>query len=165
VPGPGDAPIADYLREAHNFEVVFPALRGVHGSVAFAPDHHLVFAGLGGEVSDDPEATRDEIERLHYPRWEPEYRLKLLGELGEHQFVILFWTPLAHKGHAVAGSEVLAELVGTHRPRLVVCAGEQGSELLGRSLVVSPGSLSDGHYAVADLHSQGVELEQLAAAG
>ena len=53
MPGPGDAPISDYLREAYNMETVFPLLRGVHGTAAFAPDGHLLFAGMGGEVDDD----------------------------------------------------------------------------------------------------------------
>jgi Icc-related predicted phosphoesterase len=34
--------------------------------------------------------------------------------------------------------------------------------MLGRSMVVAPGSLHDGHYAVADLHTREVELEELA---
>ncbi len=164
IPGPADAPVAHYLREAQNIEVVFPDLHGVHGTGAFAPDGHLVFAGLGGEISDDPSAPRDELERLLYPRWEVEYRLKLLRELGEHQLVLMFWTPPAHKGLGAPGSEVLAELVSTHRPRLVVCDGERGAHMLGRSLVVAPGSLQEGHYAIADLHAHKAELEQLASA-
>jgi Icc-related predicted phosphoesterase len=164
VPGPGDAPVSDYLREAHNIEVVFSSVRGVHGTVAYAPDGHVVFAGLGGEVSDDPDAPRDELQRLRYPRWEPEYRLKVVRELEEHQLVLLFATPPAHKGRGTGGSEALAELVATYRPRLVVCGGARGTELLGRSLVVAPGSLQDGHYAIADLHSREAELEELGAA-
>jgi Icc-related predicted phosphoesterase len=77
--------------------------------------------------------------------------------------VLLLSTPPAHKGLGNDGSEVLAELVATYRPRLVVCGGERGSELLGRTPVVAPGSLGDGHYAIADLHSHEVRLEQLAA--
>jgi hypothetical protein len=146
VPGPGDAPVDHYLREAYNVEVVFPLLRGLHGTMAFAPGH-VLFAGFGGEVSDDPDAARDETTRLSYPRWEPEYRLKLVHELAEHQLVVLLATPPAHKGHGTTGSEALAELVGSHRPRVVVCGGERRSETLGRSLVVSPGPLDDGHYA------------------
>lgn len=38
------------------------------------------------------------------------------------------------------------------------------SDEAGRSLVVAPGSLADGHYAVADLQSQEVELGQFAGA-
>jgi hypothetical protein len=162
VPGPGDAPVDAYLREAANIEVVAPSLRGVHGTIAFAQGH-VLFAGIGGEVSDDPEAPREEVERLLYPRWEAEYRLKLVRDLDEHQLVLLFATPPAHKGLGLGGSEVLAELVATHRPRLVVCGGERGTELLGRTRVVAPGSLRDGHYAIADLHSRDAQLEQLAA--
>jgi Icc-related predicted phosphoesterase len=107
----------------------------------------------------------DELERLRYPRWEPEYRLKLLHELDEHQLVLLFATPPAHKGLGLDGSEVLAELITTYRPRLVVSGGVRGSEWLGRTLVVAPGELADGHYAVADLHAREAELEAFATAG
>jgi uncharacterized protein len=162
VPGAGDAPIDHYLREAQNIEIVAPFLRGVHGTMAFAGAHVLV-AGFGGEVSDDPDGPRDEQDRLLYPRWEPEYRLKLVRELDEHQLVLVFSTPPAHASLGGAGSDVLAELVGTYRPRLVVCGGEPGTAMLGRSLVVAPGSLADGHYAIADLHSHEVESEQLPA--
>jgi Icc-related predicted phosphoesterase len=163
VPGAGDAPADRYLREAHNIEVAFPSLRGVHGTAAFAPGG-VVFAGVGGEISDDPEAARDERERLRYPRWEAEYRLKLLRELDYNELVLLLWTPPAHKGRGSPGSEAIAELVNTYRPRLVVCGGEQGVETLGRSAVVAPGGLKAGQYAVADLRTQTVELEELAVA-
>jgi len=162
VPGPGDAPIGDYLREAQNMEIVFPFLHGVHGTAAFASPHVIV-AGLGGRVVDDPLSARDEEQELAYPRWEAEYRLKLLRELPEHEVVLLFWTQPAHKGREAGGSDTLAELVNTHRPRLVVCGGERGSSTLGRSLVVAPGSVADGQYAIADLHARTVEFEALAA--
>jgi len=162
VPGPSDAPVEDYLREAHNIEVVHPFLHGVHGTAAFAPGTVLV-AGFGGEVDDDPAAPRDELQRLRYPRWEAEYRLKLLQrELSEHeQLILLFSTPPAHKGRETGGSEALAELAVTNRARLVVCGGEPGSMMLGRTLVVAPGRLVDGGYAIADLHARTAEHAEL----
>jgi Icc-related predicted phosphoesterase len=163
VPGPDDAPVETYLREAHNMEVVFTSLHGVHGSGAFAPGP-VLFAGLGGEVDDDPDGDREERTSLRYPRWEAEYRLKLLRELKDYELVLLFSTPPAHKGHDHPGSEALAELAATYRARLVVCGGERRSELIGRTLVVAPGSLADGHYALADLHEREAELQELAAA-
>jgi Icc-related predicted phosphoesterase len=165
VPGADDAPVGDYLHEAQNIEVVFPYLRGVHGTAAIEPGGHVVFAGFGGDVSDDPDAPRDELGRLSYPRWEPEYHLKLVRELEEHQLVLLFWTHPSHKGHGDGGSDALAELVGTHRPRLVVCGGERGTEMLGRSIVVAPGNLANGEYAVADLYDREVELFEFAPTG
>ena len=162
VPGPSDAPVEHYLREAHNIEIVHPLLHGVHGSVAFASGNVLV-AGIGGEVDDDPEGERDERQRLRYPRWEAEYRLKALQrELSEiSELILLFATPPAHKGLETEGSEALAELATTHRARLVVCGGAPGTMMLGRTLVVAPGSLADGSYAVADLHSRTAELSEL----
>lgn len=160
VPGPSDAPAADYLREAYNAEVAFPSLHGVHGTVAFSPDRHVIFAGLGGEVSDEPDEPREETERLRYPRWEAEYRLKLLRELDEHQVALLFWTAPLHKREDGFGSEAVAELALTYRARLVVCGGPPQVRTLGRTLVVSPGSFGDGRYAMADLHTGEAELAQ-----
>jgi hypothetical protein len=163
VPGAADAPVDDYLREAHAIEVAYPFLHGVHGTAAFAPGS-VVVAGFGGEVDDDPAGPRDELHRLRYPRWEAEYRLKLVGELDEHERVLLFATPVAHKGRGTPGSEVLAELIGTHRPRLAVCGGERRTQMIGRSVVVAPGRLADRHYAIADLETRAVELEELGVA-
>jgi uncharacterized protein len=163
VPGPEDAPVSDYLQEAQNIEVVFPFLHGVHGTAAFTHDN-VLFAGFGGDVSDDPKMPRQELERLTYPRWEAEYRLKLLREIKFRALVLLFYSAPAHKGRRHRGSEALAELVGTHRPRLVVCGGDPSARMLGTSLVVAPGSLEQGHYAVADLQAQEAELGQLEAA-
>lgn len=163
VPGSDDAPVGAYLREGYNAEVVFPQLHGVHGTAAFASAHVLV-AGFGGDIDDDPGALREETERLRYPRWEPEYRLKILKELRDYELVLLFSTPPAHKGLGAPGSETVAELVGTYRPRVVVCGGERAAESIGRSAIVAPGSLGDGHYAIADVQSREVELLELPAA-
>jgi Icc-related predicted phosphoesterase len=161
VPGRDDAPVAEYLREAHNTEVVHPFLHGIHGTAAFA-DGHLLFAGFGGEVSDDPDGPRDEVDRLLYPRWEPEYRLKIIRELDEHQLAMAFSTPPAHKGLGRPGSDALFELIGTYRPRLVVAGGERMTERIGRTLVVAPGSLDDGHVTIADVLSREAEDVPLA---
>lgn len=163
VPGPADAPVAHYLREAHDVEIVHPTVHGVHGTAALDPDGHVVFAGLGGTIDDDPDAAREEIAALRYPRWEAEYRLRILDELGGQQRVLLFTTPPAHKGRDLPGSEVVAELIATHRARLAVCGGEPATELIGRTLVVAPGRLADGRFAVADLHAREAETRVLAA--
>jgi uncharacterized protein len=160
VPGPDDAPVAAYLREAHSIEVVYGDLHGVHGTAALAPGQ-VVVAGLGGEIADDADEPRDEIERLRYPRWEAEYRLKLLREWPEHERVLLFHTHPEHKGLERAGSDAVAELIGTFRPRVVVCGGDPSSEVLGRSLIVAPGRALDGRYAVVDLHKREARLAEL----
>jgi Icc-related predicted phosphoesterase len=162
VPGPGDAPFGKYLREAHNTEVVFPTMHGVHGTFAFADGFHLLFAGMGGEVADDPRHEREERERLSYPGWEVEYWFKVLRETKDYQKVFLFHTPPTHKGLHEGGSEILAELVKTYAPRLVLTGGETfGQEYLGTSLVVAPGRLSEGGYALVDLHEREAQEKRL----
>jgi Icc-related predicted phosphoesterase len=162
VPGPGDVPFGAYLREAHNTEVVFPSMHGVHGTFAFADGYHLVFAGMGGEVADDTLHEREERERLSYPGWEVEYRLKILREMKDYQKVFLFYTPPTHKGLHEGGSDILAELVKTYSPRLVLTGGVFfRQEYLGTSLVVAPGSLSEGGYAFVDLHERQAEERRL----
>lgn len=150
VPGPTDAPIREYLSESYNMEVAYPLLRGLHG--AFHATGNVLFTGMGGEIVDDPNAIRAEEAVLRYPGWEVEYRLKAVDEFDDPQRVFLFATPPAHKGLKEPGSEVLAELIKTHRPRVVVVAGDEpAEEHLGRTIVVSPGRLDEGHFALVDL--------------
>ena len=164
VPGPSDAPLGRYLREAANAEVIFGFLRGVHGTAAITGGGHFAIAGMGGEIDDDPDAERDESKRLHYPRWEAEYRLKILADLGELERMLIFASPPAHKGLGTPGSETVAELIATYRARLAVVGGPQTSEEIGRTMVVAPGSLLEGHYAVVDLSHKEVEFRELVAA-
>jgi Icc-related predicted phosphoesterase len=157
VPGPIDAPLGDYLREAYNMEVVFPQLRCVHGTVALGPSS-VLFAGMGGEIVDDPDAMRGEEAYLRYPGWEAEYRLKTVRDFDELQKVFLFTTAPAHKGMHAGSSEVLAELIKTYRPRLVVAGGDEPmQQQLGKTLVVCPGRLDRGHHALVDFQALSVE--------
>jgi Icc-related predicted phosphoesterase len=50
------------------------------------------------------------------------------------------------------GSSVLAELIKTHKPHLVLLGGsEHKREMLGTSLLIGLGSLADGAFTVIDL--------------
>jgi Icc-related predicted phosphoesterase len=161
IPGPEDVPLVEYLREAAQMEMVYPHLHGVHGTFALAPGY-VVFTGLGGIVSDDPHTQREEREILHYPAWEVAYRLKFLEELKDYQKVFLFSTPPEHKGFHERGSAVLAELIKSYNPRLVLVSGrEQKQELLGVSLVVMPGSLAEENFSIIDLQHHTVEPRHL----
>jgi Icc-related predicted phosphoesterase len=161
IPGAIDAPLSDHLREAYPMEIAFPHLRGVHGTFAYAPGQ-LVFAGMGGEILDDPEAIRDETELISYPGWETEYRLKVLRELKDYPLILMHTTPPAHKGLHTPGSHVLATLLNTYRPRVAIVARDEPSEmLLGKTLVVSPGRLDHGAYSVIDWQAHTVERHSL----
>jgi Icc-related predicted phosphoesterase len=157
VPGPDDAPLRSYLREAYNLEIVFPFLHGVHGTVALAGSQ-LLFSGMGGEIVDDPDTVRAEEALLRYPGWEVEYRLKTLRDFDEYQKVLLFTTPPAHKGLGEPGSDVVAHLVKTYDARLAIVAGDNPrQERLGRTLVVCPSRLDHGDFALVDFDELAVE--------
>ena len=163
VPGPADAPLTHYLQESSNIETVYPFLHGVHGTVALGSGY-VLFGGMGGEILDDPNTQRDEVGALRYPGWEVEYRLKVLREFShEYEKVFLFATLAAHKGLHQPGSEVLAELIKTYNPRVTLMAGGDGvrQELLASTLVVLPGSLTRGQYAVVDIQDRKAEPAQL----
>jgi Icc-related predicted phosphoesterase len=162
VPGPTDAPISEYLRESYNIEIVYPQLHGVHGSATVGPSN-VVFAGMGGEIVDDPGAIRSEESLLRYPGWEAEYRLRVIQELGPPERVLLFTTRPAHKGLHEAGSEVLAELIKTYSPKLAIVSGEGATEeRLAKTLVVCPGRIEQGIYSVVDFRDFSVEVGTLA---
>jgi Icc-related predicted phosphoesterase len=151
IPGSDDAPFGDFLREAANIENVFPSLHGVHGTFAMAPGHEVI-TGMGGTILDDMRTARDENETLRYPGWEVEYRLKFLKELKDYPRVFLFTTSPEHKGLHENGSSVLAELIKTHKPHLVLLGGsEHKREMLGTSLLIGLGSLADGAFTVIDV--------------
>lgn len=160
LPGPGDAPLRDYLQAAYNIEVVYPLMRGVHGGFAVGAGH-VVFAGMGGEIVDDPETARDEVVRLRYPAWEVEYRFKVLAELKDYEKVFLFTTSPAHKGLHEAGSAVLAEMIKSYKPRLVLLSGPPRHERLGTSLVVAAGRLSEGEWSLVNAQEARVDTGRL----
>ena len=162
VPGPLDVPMQEYLWEAANIETAAPYLHGVHSTFAFAPGY-VVFTGFGGTIVDDVQTVREEREALRYPGWEVEYRLRFLSELKDYQKVFLFTTMPAHKGRHEPGSQVLAEVVKSYRPRLVLVGGqeEHRQEFLGKSLVVMPGRLSRGEFSKIDLYAHTVQANVL----
>lgn len=161
IPGPEDAPFSEFLREAASFETVYRRLRGVHGTFAMAP-RYIVWSGMGGTVTDDPEVVRDELETLRYPGWEVEYRLKFLQDLKDYPKVFLFATHPDHKRMGEKGSSMLAEIIKTYNPRLVFVGGQQQKQVtIGKSLVVAPGSLNDGNFVSVDLRTHELKFSSL----
>lgn len=161
VPGATDTGLRHYLHDTSGLEIAFPQLHGVHGRVADGPGH-ILYAGMGGEIVDgvdDPSPG----EELRYSGREAEYRMREITEFKEHPLVLLFTTQPAHKGSRVPGSDAVAELIKTYRPRVAIVAGDGVSEeRLGTTLVVSPGRIDRGQYAVIGLHDLAIEVGDVA---
>lgn len=156
IPGPEDAPFAEFLREAAHFEIVLPHIHGVHGTFAMSP-HYVLFCGMGGTIDDNPHTERDEISSVRYPSWEAEYRLKFLRELKDYEKIFLFTTSPAHKGLREPGSSILAEMIKTYNPRAVIVSGREPRHvMIANSLVITLGSLAEGSYSLIDLRNHEV---------
>jgi hypothetical protein len=161
VPGRWDGPLRAYLPESSSIELVHPSLHGIHGTAAVGPGD-VLFAGMGGVIDDDPRTLAGENVLIHYPGFEVERRFKVIDAPDVQQKVFLFATPPAHKGLGTRGSEIVAEVVKTYRPRIVVVAGERAGQLsLGKTLVVCPGRAEIGWYGLVDVRARTVFFRRL----
>ena len=163
VPGNMDAPEGRYLTCALTEEGAASPLQVVHRSLARHGDY--VISGLGGQIT---EADREEFFVLQYPRTEALHQLRLFEYVEGPRILVLHTPPIGeivdldNGGHK--GSEVVNELIETHRPKLAVAGhahDAQGREQIADTVVVNPGSLKGGNYAVVDLDSMEADLRQL----
>jgi Icc-related predicted phosphoesterase len=168
VPGYLDAPKRLYLQAALNHEIVQPNVYMVHQSFALPlQGQNLVVAGFGGGISDDYREDRF----VHvYPAWEAEFALDYLRNF-EQELILVFHTPpvkgtLGKEGSANVGHSMIDHLIKTYRPVLAFCGNSrdgQGTAEIGTTLVIHPGLLQEGKYAIVDTRTKDVSFGQLPA--
>ena len=163
VPGNMDAPEGRYLRAALADAGKDSLVEVVHRSLTRLGPY--VISGVGGEMT---EADREEFFILRYPRWEADHCFRLFEYVQGERIMVLHTPPVGevvdrddgrHKG-----CQVVNDLINTWRPALAVCGHAHdaaGYEMMGDSLVVNPGALKGGHYAVVDIERRDVELGNL----
>jgi len=164
VPGQLDAPERIFLQASLNHEIVAPTLALVHRS--FAPlGGNFVVAGFGGRLTEE---KREAVWAIEYPSWEAEFSFDFLRRLDQDS-ILLFHTPPAgtdldlHRGKHI-GAHVVNTVIKAYHPHFVFC-GEaldgQGKAMIGSSLVVNPGPLAEGYYAVLDTRKKEVYFGDL----
>jgi Icc-related predicted phosphoesterase len=151
VPGRNDAPERLFLQAAFNAEIVAAGVFMVHRS--FAPlSRNYVVAGFGGEITD---GKREDETSLKYPSWEVQFSLDFLRHL-DQESLLIFHTAPEEEFDDVApskGHEAVSHIIKTYSPRFAVCCrggGSKGKLTVGSTLIVCPGQLSNGEYAVLD---------------
>lgn len=163
VPGNMDAPEGRYLTCALAEEGGDSPLEVVHRSLAKHGDY--VVSGLGGQLT---EVDRHEFLVLQYPRWEALHQLRLFEFVQGPRIMVLHTPPIGrvvdrdNGGHK--GCQVVNELIHTYRPKLAVAGhahDAQGQETIAQTLVVNPGALKQGMYAIVDLEEMEAELREL----
>lgn len=162
IPGKNDAPERFYLQALAALETVDPRVHQVHRS--FAPlDSNYYVIGFGGALNDN---LRDHEYFLHYPAWEAEFGLDFVRHLDGDRILLFHTPPLGRIEDEAAeqGHHVVETLIKSFDPKIAVCSrpsGRRGKQFLADTLVVYPGRLADGEYALIDSKSRTVEFGNL----
>ncbi len=169
VPGYLDAPERLFLQAGLNHEVVMPQVDVVHRAFSVLAGENLAFAGFGGGLTSDPNFRENRFV-LVYPEWEAQFAFDLLRQVEVKQKpALIFHTPPRwqnldlengnHVGHTMVNHLIKSEapayaFVGSARDG-------QGTARLGSTLVINPGWLKEGHYAILDTRHDEVRFERL----
>jgi Icc-related predicted phosphoesterase len=152
IPGNMDAPKENYFRVALESETTYENLRFVHGKMLMLGRDYLV-SGFGGEITEND--SEDFFVQI-YPRWEAEFNLSDLNYFEQNRILLFHNPPINHvdldRGQHI-GNQAINDLIKVYHPKIVFCGHahrSQAAEQLADTLVVNPGALKLGNYAVVD---------------
>jgi len=163
IPGNVDSPLDQYIKIGWEEMKKNSKLHVVHsGFSALGKD--LVVTGFGGEIS---QRGKEDYFVLQFPRWEVEYGFNFLSNISSDKILLSHTPPIGtldlddgkHKG-----CDVVNDLIQRHKPKWVFCGHAheaRGKEITGVSIIVNPGSLKYGFYALVDTDKEKVELKTL----
>ncbi len=164
VPGNMDAPFARYARVAEEAPAKYPRVRFAHQRLLPLSEEFMLL-GVGGELS---EREREDFFVLVFPEWEARYAA-IAGREISRSLILLTHTPpvgaqvdLDAGGHK--GSLVVNRLIDMLAPAYLFCGHAhkaQAQEQLAGTVIVNPGALKDGRYALVDTSRERVELKTL----
>jgi Icc-related predicted phosphoesterase len=162
IPGNVDAPVRQFFWVAMDAMSENPNLRMVHPSLAVLGG--FVIVGFGGEVCEKDEES---FFVLRYPRHDLQTYLEILSFISGPKIVLTHTPPVGsldiddgkHKG-----SRAINDLIERFQPAWLFCGhahGARGKESIGECMVVNPGALKNGFYALVDTDKRSVELKTL----
>jgi len=166
LPGMCDAPESLYFKIVYSFPQIYPNFRPCHEQV-FREDSFLV-TGFGGDLSvgdDDREFL------LQYTQPWSEFAMRRLPYMPGEKIVLTYSPPVSRLD--IADGERLGvifvnELIEKAEPKLLVCGrahSGQGKVVMGPTVVVNPGALFKGQFAVVEYPSFETRFERLVDAG
>jgi Icc-related predicted phosphoesterase len=169
IPGEQDAAWNELMRAQAEYRGA-ARLYFVHRAAALL-NNDVVVAGFGGNLTitnlpDQPLLTA--------PAWEAQARFDQLARTDQafataSRCILLLTTPprasrvdLRDGQHT--GIDVVNLINRRFRPQLLCCAATEdgrGTEMIDGTLVLNPGAVAAGSYALADLESRAVQLSRL----
>jgi Icc-related predicted phosphoesterase len=164
VPGHRDAPFENFLRSALRDADANSHVGLVHQSFINA-GRDFVLVGFGGDITPDERET-GLVNR--FPAWEMAYHFEVMQHLPQEPILLTHYPPLAEEIDLVDGEHVgspeLRDLIESYRPAYVFCGhavGSQGIEAVGDSVVINPGTLTEGNYAILNTRKETVRFNML----
>ena len=162
IPGLEDAPESLYFKTIYNLSSIYPNLQPAHEMLHHAESFSV--AGFGGEIT----ISEDQRElTLQYSKPWAEFSLRRL-EYFPGEKILLFHSPPVSRLDVSDGEHfgmlLVNEIIETVSPALVVCGrakSGQGVVKMGKTTVVNPGPLNQGHYAVVDYPSMEIRFGNL----
>jgi Icc-related predicted phosphoesterase len=155
IPGNMDAPESLYLKTLWRLKK--KNIHLVHETIHFLEDFNV--CGFGGEINED---ERENFFVLEYTRDETFFALRKLAYL-KKDFVLLTHSPPVCDLAKGKGSPVVNEIIKKYKPKFLFCGHShlQGKEKIDETIVVNPGALKKGDYAIVDLKTKEVKLKSL----
>jgi Icc-related predicted phosphoesterase len=162
VPGNMDAPESNFFRYIFNYEMTLKHIRLVQENIFYYDE--FFFSGFGGEITKN-QSERDFV--LQYPVENVRFSLrKLFYVMGKK--ILLFHTPpkskLDFERGKHKGCDCVNELIEWLEPDFAFCGhahNARGEEWLGKTLVINPGPLNEGFFALLDTEGPNVRLEKI----
>ncbi len=153
VPGWYDAPARLYWQSAVNHEVVDGKVQAVHLAPAFFSSEWVV-AGFGGRIVGAE--SHEDYYVIEHPAWEAEFGLSFIRRFDRRPILLFHETGLPHE----AMHRIIDHFIKEYQPEFAFVTSPDGrveDRRVGRTLVVTPGRLADGSYAVVDLRQESVK--------
>ncbi len=146
IPGPGDIPIADFLRIGMHAEIDYPGVQLVHANLIAKGS--MAFSGVGGQLVEDRAGNGNTCNRTM-----AEYYLRRLWTSDTSLRVLLLPSPPTGALGGPSGSSITSFFIDSYHPNLWVVGGEsklRGKDRVAKTLIVNPGCLADGFAAWVD---------------
>jgi Icc-related predicted phosphoesterase len=162
VPGNMDAPEKRFFSHLFDYEMTLNNIRLVQENIFCYKE--IFFSGFGGEITEN-QLEKDFV--LQYPIQKAHFFMRKLFYLKGKKILILHTPPISkldfEKG-THKGCDCVNGLIEWIKPDFVFCGHAhraRGEEWLGRTLVINPGPLKEGYFALLDTEGPSVRFEQI----
>ncbi len=162
VPGNMDAPEGRFFNHLFDYKLTMTNIRLVQENILYYGG--FFFSGFGGEIT---ESQAEENFVLQYPIQKVRFFMRKLCYLSGKKVLILHTPPqskLDFEKGSHKGCYCVNEVIEWLKPDFVFCGHAHmasGEEWLGKSLIINPGPLKKGCFALLDTREPNVHFEKI----